>query len=145
MKLTTFFGILVMIVLVALVGAVGYLFYPQVNTQEEPESFIFAGASSPYKYSFNVPAGNVDKLLKTSFGILGSVNITGAATEGFYLYNATTTNVNLRAVATSSLDVIANFERGAVEGYYNFDVAFDDGLLVVWDATPTGTSTIAYD
>ena len=83
-------------------------------------------------------------LLQTGFGSLGSVVITGANTGTINLYNATTTNVDLRTgnVATSSI-LIASFPASTAAGTYVFDAQFTTGLIysVVGGNVPTTTIT----
>ncbi len=85
-------------------------------------------------------------LLKTGPGSLGSVIIQGATTAGSIdLYNATTTNANLRAAkysATSSI-VIGSFMNTATLGTYTFDSIFFNGLLISIKGT-LGTTTITW-
>ena len=110
-----------------------------------PEEMLLGGATAPYEYVYTIPTGDAAQLLKTSFGILGSVIITGAGAGDLTLYNATTTNANLRATAaTSSLPVIASFPANTAVGNYDFDVAFNDGLLAVFTGV-IGTSTITFN
>lgn len=83
--------------------------------------------------------------LKTRQGVLGSVVITGANSSALTFYNATTSDVTLRALATSSLEILANIPGATVAGTYTFDIAADIGLVL--DIYPGGTaptSTITY-
>lgn len=76
-------------------------------------------------------------------GTLGSVIITGAGAGSFTLYDATTSNVNLRAGATSTLSVLANFPNSASAGTYTFDENVINGIVVEFVGAQ-GTSTITY-
>ena len=117
----------------------------EVTIMDSPPELSLGGATEPYEYVYTIPTGDASQLLKTSFGILGSVVITGVGTGDLTLYNATTTNANLRAIAaTSSLPVIASFPTSTAVGNYDFDVAFNDGLLAVFTGV-IGTSTITFN
>lgn len=81
--------------------------------------------------------------VRTGAGIFGSVVITGAATGIVNIYDATTTNISLRAAskATSTL-VLATFPASAAAGTYTFDRNFNDGLIIdVIGTSPTTTVT----
>lgn len=82
--------------------------------------------------------------LKSGFGTLGSVVITGDNTGQIFLYNATTSNINLRAPskATSTLE-LAVIPASTPEGTYTYDVSFSDGLLLV-TTNAAASSTITY-
>ena len=113
------------------------------EVQDNPPNL--GGFTAPYEYVYTIPTGTAAQLLKTRFGILGSVVITGVGTGDLTLYNATTTNANLRATAaTSSLPVIASFPANTAVGNYDFDVAFNDGLLAVFSGA-IGTSTLTFN
>lgn len=85
--------------------------------------------------------------VSSTTGVLGSVNVllTGAGT--LTIYDATTTNANLRSAeqATSTLR-LADFPASATVGSYHFDVGFKRGLLVDYTTTGTGpaSTTISY-
>lgn len=85
-----------------------------------------------------------NNVVKSEGGTLGSVIITGAtAGSPFAIYDATTTNVNLRTgnKATSSI-TIASFGTGYATGTYTFDSVFFTGLLVdIGTVIPTTTIT----
>src|SRR3990167_464919 len=70
-----------------------------------------------------------DALIKTGYGSLGSVVITGAATGIWNIYNATTSNILARTgnVATSSI-LLASFPASLAAGTYVFDVTYTTGL-----------------
>jgi len=86
-----------------------------------------------------------DRLIKTGYGSLGSVIITGANTGVINFYNATTSNVLRRTgnTATSSI-LLASFPASVAAGTYTFDVTYTDGLLVELDSGVMSTSTITY-
>lgn len=90
-------------------------------------------------------ARTVGGLIKTGRGMLGSVVITGANTGIINVYDATTTDVNLRTgnLATTSIH-IASLPASLVAGTYVFDTAFSHGLyfdLVAGGSMPTSTVT----
>lgn len=79
--------------------------------------------------------------LASGQGTLGQVTITGAAAGSITLYDATTTNINLRTdnLATSSL-LIADFPMLTATSTYVYDSQFRWGLTVVTNGTiPTST------
>lgn len=86
-----------------------------------------------------------DAVIKTGYGTLGSVVITGANTGIVNVYDATTTDVNKRTgnVATSTI-LIASLPASLVAGTYTFDVAFRTGLLIDLVSGSMPTSTITY-
>lgn len=87
------------------------------------------------------PVGN--GRASSTTGVLGSVNITTAGTGGLAIYDATTTNNQLRvSIATSSM-LLADFPA-ATAGSYHFDVEFKRGLLVDYTGTGISTTTISY-
>lgn len=76
-------------------------------------------------------------------GTLGSVVVLGAAAGAVEIYDATTTDVNLRTgnIATSSLPVFS-ITASAAAGEYPCDCVFFKGILVTTGATaPTSTIT----
>lgn len=82
-------------------------------------------------------------LIKLGGGTLGSVVVTTAGAGSFVLYDATTTNVNLRAGATTTLRQLAAFPGSATVGTYTFDTAYSMGLIVEFTGTQ-GTTTLTY-
>lgn len=77
-------------------------------------------------------------------GALGSVVITGAAAGVINIYDATTTNVNLRtAQAATTTLLLATFPASAAAGTYTFDRSFYNGLYVETIGTMP-TTTITY-
>ena len=77
----------------------------------------------------------------TLSGTLGSVIVTGTGTGNVELFDATTTNVNQRVGATSTI-LLASVPM-ATAGTYTFDVIFYRGLTLVTTGV-TGTSTITW-
>jgi hypothetical protein len=84
--------------------------------------------------------------LKTGYGTLGSVIVTKTLSKDIIIYDATTTNVNLRVGATTSLPILAFLPISATVGTYVFDNIFYQGLLVVSDAlfSANGSTTITW-
>lgn len=79
-------------------------------------------------------------------GTFGSFVQTAAGTAGgnINIYDATTTNVNLRTgnLATSSM-LLASLPTNAAVGTYTYDVQFKRGLMIIIDGT-VGTTTLTY-
>ncbi len=87
---------------------------------------------------------NLTSTTTTTPGTLGSIIIEGAAAGQINLYDATTTNVTLRAASMSTTSItVAVFPTSVVAGVYTFDTTFANGLLVELIGT-TPTSTITY-
>lgn len=82
-------------------------------------------------------------ILKGGYGSLGSVVITGSVAGTLNFYDATTTNVTLRATAQSTSSIlIASLPSSLVAGTYVFDIAFGRGLIVdLIGSFPTSTVT----
>jgi len=80
-------------------------------------------------------------VLQTGASTLGHVVITGANTGIINIYDATTTNVNLRVGATSTLQVV-NIPASTATGTYQFDSTFYNGILIEHSGSvPTTTIT----
>ena len=116
-----------------------------LNSQSAPVAH--ADSAGPYKFT-STKAGDGTAIaqttqLKTGFGVLGSVIVEGAtAGQSIYLYDATTSDVTKRALATSSLPVVI-IPSTAPGGTLKYDVAFTNGLILnVVGAT--GTSTVTW-
>lgn len=88
---------------------------------------------------------NVGRLIKGSSGSLGSIVITKVGDANFQLLDATTTNVAARKgnKSTSSI-TLAAFPTNASTGTYQFDVSFNDGLLIDVISGTLGSSTITF-
>ena len=98
-----------------------------------------------YNSTTLVPSSSVGGVIAGRQSTLGGVTITGSAGGGLTLYNATTTNVNLRTgqTATSSLEILAAFEDNQAVGTYVFDSVVTTGIIYeVVGAIPT--TTISY-
>lgn len=81
------------------------------------------------------------QVLQNGPGALGPVTITGAAAGQINLWNATTSDVNLRTgnKASSTL-LIMTIPVSAAAGKYGDDVAFTTGLMIeILGTAPTST------
>lgn len=78
-------------------------------------------------------------------GTLGSVIIASSTVGTFALYDATTTNVNLRTgnKATSTI-TLASFGASSANGTYTFDTVFNTGLLLDAGTGFNGSFTVTY-
>jgi len=86
-----------------------------------------------------------DNFVKTGQGTLGSVVITGANTGIVNIYNATTSNVNLRTGNKASSTIhLASFPANTAAQTYTFDVGFTDGLFIDLESGLMPTTTITY-
>lgn len=87
---------------------------------------------------------NTNRTLKTGYGTLGSVVITGDNTGTISLYNATTSDITKRTGATPTSTIfIVDFPASSPEGTYTLDADFSTGLLMVTSGTPA-TSTVTW-
>ena len=107
----------------------------------------FGSVSVSNEYQFlqiGTSAGDADPavLLRGAGGILGQVVITEPGVSQLIFFDATTSDVTLRAGATSTLSSI-DIEASAAEGTYIFDAVFTDGILFVTDGA-VATATIMY-
>lgn len=85
------------------------------------------------------------RIISKHYGSLSSVVITGANTGIVNFYDATTTNVSLRApsMSTSSI-LIASFPASTAAGNYVFDATFANGLYIDLISGNMPTTTITY-
>ena len=81
-------------------------------------------------------------VLKPVPGVLGSVVVTTTAVGTLRIYNATTSNVTLRAGATSTLEILAILSNPTA-GTYTYDVEADQGLILDFVGLQAST-TITY-
>ena len=127
-----------------IVGAIGY------NLKQPKQSDQSLGSvSRANEYQATTTTGSTALLppvIKTESGTLGSVITTITGTAPLTLYDATSTNVNLRTgqVATSSLPVLAYFGVSPTVGTYTFDEVFYNGLIAVWGTGTISTTTITF-
>lgn len=127
---------------IALVVVVGYNFFTEDN------AVVFQGGGSignvPFMATSTGETAEIASIavLKSSWGTLGSVVLTGANTGEIYLYDATTTNNNLRKGTATSSITIAHFDSSATVGNYDFNSVLNNGLIVeVVGTAPTTTIT----
>ena len=86
---------------------------------------------------------STDFQLSPRFGTLGSVTITGTGAGELFIFDATTTDNELRAsISTSSLTLI-HIPASLAVGTYVFDTLFTTGIVVVEVGT-VHTSTITF-
>lgn len=101
-------------------------------------------ATSTGQYSANgeITSGIVS--LKTNYGSLGSVVITGDNTGMLHFYDATTSDVSKRTGNKPTTTIhIATIAASAAENTYVFDAVVAQGLLMVVSGTAP-TSTVTY-
>lgn len=106
----------------------------------------FGSVSRGSEYHATTTRSNLfqnDIVIDPTSGIFGSVVITGAAAGVIELYDATTSNVNLRTGNTASSTILlASFPASAATGTYTFDQTYNNGLLIhVVGTMPTTTVT----
>lgn len=82
-------------------------------------------------------------VLKSSGGAVARVTITGANTGIIRLWDATTTNVNLRSGATTTLSYI-EIPASAAANTYDFDATFNNGVIYELVSGLAPTSTLMY-
>ena|SRR3990167_1460211 len=87
---------------------------------------------------------NLNNVGSSTTGVLGSVNVTLVGVSGLAIYDATTTNANLREIQATSSLLLADFPSSATAGSYHFDVEFNRGLLVDYGGAGISTTTISY-
>lgn len=139
-KILTFCGI----VLVVVAGLVIY------GTRETEERQKLGGVAVGDEYLstttrnfIGVPIANFS-LLKSNQGTLGRITITGSNTGIIRFWDATTTNINLRAPELASTTILlAEIPTGTVAGVYEFDTQLRFGLIyeLVSGLAPTSTIT----
>lgn len=85
------------------------------------------------------------KLIKTGYGSLGTVVITGANTGIVNIYDATTTDITKRTGNTATATIlIASLPASLTTGDYVFDTALSWGLYVDLVSGIMPTTTIAF-
>lgn len=118
-----------------------------VHLQKEQDSLGSVSVSSEYHATTTGETTQnsslTEKLLKGGPGVLGQVTLTGAQTGRIFLYNATTSDNELRADVSTTTLLIAFIEESQVEGTYIFDAQFISGLLLITEGTQP-TTTITY-
>src|SRR3990167_2507018 len=103
-NLLNYKNILAVAILVAVVGIFSVLQQPReaLGSVFSGQEYVATTTASNSMYGATITG---DRLIKTGYGALGSVVITGAATGIINIYNATTSNILARTgnVATSSI------------------------------------------
>lgn len=110
--------------------------------QKQPIGSVAYG--NEYHAVYATALGTQTAVLSTEPATLGSIVITGANTGSLKVYNATTTDATKRALATSSLEVLAATPASLAVGTYTFDVVATKGLIYDWSSTAIPTSTITW-
>ena len=89
---------------------------------------------------------NPNNVGSSTTGILGSVNVQLTGTGNLSIYDATTSDVTLRAPAATSSLLLADFPISPTAGSYHYDIEFKRGLLIDYNNTGTGvaSTTISY-
>lgn len=105
-----------------------------ISQSNQPRA-VLGGLNDAVYQSTTTPVAAATVVLKTQPANLGSVVVTKTDTGTLNIYNATTSNVNLRTGnrATSTL-LIVSFPTGATAGTYKLDANASDGLLFVTTA-----------
>jgi hypothetical protein len=96
-----------------------------------------------YQSVYNYAGGTQTAVLSTNPATLGSLIITGANTGKLTIYNSTTTDATKRALATSSLPVLASAPSSLAAGTYTFDLIATNGLIYDWSGN-ISTSTLTW-
>jgi len=109
---------------------------------EETNEYMATSTAASTIYGATITG---DTLIRTGTGSLAQITITGAASGIFNIYNATTTNVDLRTgnKATSTI-LIVSFPSSVATGTYTFDAQYTDGLYLDLVSGNMPTSTILY-
>ena len=111
----------------------------------EEDNFGSVTVGNEYNSTTLVPTSAVGDVITNYQAVLGSVIMYGGAGGGLTIYNATTTNKDLRTgqTATTSLEKVAAFQASQAAGTYTFDVTGAVGLIYEF-AGAVATSTITY-
>lgn len=111
------------------------------STPSEASDYIATSTAANSLYG----AFTTGRRLKPGAGSFGSIVITGANTGIVNIYNATTTNINLRTgnKATSTI-LIASIPASTAAGTYVFDASYTDGLYIDLVSGSMPTTTITY-
>jgi hypothetical protein len=114
----------------------------EMNKPKTEQSLESVAQSNEYRATPLKAGATQGAVIKSTPGALGSVVITGAQAGVITIYNATTTNVNFRAGATSTLPVLASIPASTAAGTYTYDVVATDGIVYETSGTiPTSTIT----
>ena len=135
-------NIIIGILLVAVIFLGYFMVVTLADKSQEPKGSV----ARVSEYFATTTTNNLADLavLQSTRGTLGSVVVTLTGTDDYTLYNATTSNVNLRTgnVGTSSLLQIV-IPASIAAGTYTFDTVFDTGILIDYGTNPA-SSTITY-
>ncbi len=144
MNTLSYKNIIAVAILLTVVGFLTIAKQPQMalGSIRSGDEYMATSTASNTMYGATITG---DALIRTGYGSLGSVIITGSGTGIWSIYNATTTNVLARTgnIATSSI-LLASFPASAAAGTYTFDVTYTDGLLIELVSGVMSTSTITY-
>jgi len=132
-------AVIVGAVLLILAGVIGF----NLNQPEEQPVGSVARASE-YHYTTATSTDYINPLIKTGAGTFGSIVVNLLGTAPITFYDATTTNVNLRVKATSTLPVLAYIAPSQAAGTYTYDTVFSDGLLAIWGTGTVASTTITW-
>lgn len=137
--------------LVAVAVFVAGLFLAYIfGTGQSPILASTSSEASDYQATSTAPVAvfgalTTSNLIRSGQGSLGSVVITGANTGGINIYDATTTNNNLRTVSVSSSSILlASFPPSIAAGTYTLDIGYKRGLLIDVPSGLMPTSTITW-
>lgn len=98
--------------------------------------------ASEYQSTVTKSGGTQTAVLSTTGGTVGSIIIPATMLGNLNIYDATTTDVTKRALATSSLRVVASVDAGTTVGTYTFDAIARQGIL--YDYSTVSSSTITW-
>ena len=121
-----------------------------ITLEKEPIAIGSVSQGSAYNAT-STASGEVfgaftgDQLLKTGWGVLGSVVVSGAETGIVNFYNATTSNVEARTGNTTTSTILMfSMPASLAAGTYTVDSVFTTGLLVELESGVMPTTTITY-
>ena len=146
-------GIISASILAGLAGLLTLLviLLPKLQVENDSKALGSVTVGNEYQSTTTPLAGDLDLrgandivTLKVGTGTLGQVVVTTSNVVAFQLYDATTSNVNLRMdqAATGTL-LLADFPKFTATSTYTFDLTFKRGLLLVGSST-MATSTIMW-
>jgi len=133
-------AVIIGVIMLFMAGLIGYLIGQPVVV-EQPVGSV--SRASEYNHVNMRATTTGSYVFKTAPGTLGSVIVATLGTGNIIFYDATTTNANLRVLATSSLNVLATVDASQAAGTYTYDMFFRDGLIGVFNGTQ-GTSTVTF-
>jgi hypothetical protein len=132
---TTIVTLSVVLAIALIGGAIGYF----IHQPEVPVGSV--QQASEYHYTTLLATTTVrDLTLKSGAGTLGSIIISVLGTGNAVLYDATTSYSGLRALATTSLNVLGVIGASQAAGTYTYDTTFVDGLLISMNGAQASTT-----